>query len=471
MPGDSEEDSSKFASRPGARFPTTLPPASPLPAPTAFAWGASGIRNEVVETGVERDTTGGVTYIAPPLPVVWTEVDATHLRMPWPGSPAAARSLAALRRDLAAHRGPPPEHLLAELDAAARGLAALAQKLEPANWSLGLASPDNLFLHPHGVVPIDLGFVWKGVHPNIPLDASPGRPDWLNDDQPFEKFWPHPPLRQQFAAPGQSSSAGAGGNVAIVGRVLAWLVTGEVREKPSGSGPGQPEPWTVLMDAAGGRIASADDLQARLTHTPIRGCLGPPTPPPVVPLKAPEPKRSRAPLVVAAVVVLALVGVAVWQFTKDDPTVTADTGKQPDPVNKKDEKKDEKKDTKKDEKKETKKDQKTPVPNALAEAITALKAKYDATPPAERAALAATRTELLAKCEAAIVETQTHAETAIKAGDVERKAALAGQLAAVAAALEQLAAAHPAADAATKTKEQECFTFASTLAVQLGARP
>ena len=466
MPGDRDEDGSTFEPRKGEKLPTAAPPPPAAPA-GALAWGECGIRNEAADGGVERYTSGGVSYTAPPLPVVWAAADEhpPRYRMPWPGNPHAARSFTALRRELAAFAGPPPPRALADIDAAARGLAELARLLGEANWSLGLANPDNLFLHPaKGVVPVDLGFAWNGTHPTIPLDAQPGRPDWLNEGHAFEALWPQPSLRQQFAAPGHPQSGGAAGNVAVVGRILAWLVTGYARKTLPPTGPGRPESWAVLADAVAGRIASADDLRARLDAAPLSGCLAPPPPPPVVPQAVVQKPTSRAPLVAAAVVVLALAAVAVWQFTKDDKPV-ADGGKPPDTETPKDEKKEEKK----EEKKDTKKTETPPV-RGLAGAIAALKGKYDAATPAERAALAAARAELLAKVEAAIVETQTTAETAIRAGDVERRAALAAELAAVAAALEVLAAVHPAADTAIKNKEQECVTFASTLAVQLGAR-
>ena len=278
---------------------TTAPPTAPpqmkpaiyltaVSAPgSGFAWGVAGFLHESAELttvpgsrGVVRFVNGDVGYAAPPLPGGWRPTPGTPGRyeMAWPTDPATARTLTRLRADLdAASRsgalksGASP--LLAELDAVADRLLAGTGKLHAAGWTLGLIQPGNVLLgaghEPHL---IDLGFTWKGSFGPPPWDASPGRPAWL--DAPADWLSDVTAVRRQFADPSGAHFPRVEPveDVRTLGRLFAWLLTGQPRGEvvaPS-RGPA-PELWALLAEASAGGVPTAHGLRARLAGDPLSG--------------------------------------------------------------------------------------------------------------------------------------------------------------------------------------------------------
>lgn len=299
MPRDDDEDPSApldlgpEPARPVYPAAPAKPAAAPK-APAALRWGVCGVYHTAGELagfpgedGVIRYVTSGVTYTAPPLPGAWRSVPSEPGRyeLPWAGDPAAARTLRHLRTDLerAARSGAlaDPDHpLLVELDAAGVGLATLAGNLHRQRWGLGLVQPDNVVVRGRDVTLTDLGFTWKGAFGNPPWDDSPGRPDWLDPAGPAAALWDHPPARQQFADPanGVFPPADPGADVRTLGRLLAWLISGQTgKVLPEVGGPDGPPPaWASVADAAAGRLPSADALAARLRANPLSEYFAPP---------------------------------------------------------------------------------------------------------------------------------------------------------------------------------------------------
>jgi hypothetical protein len=218
----------------------------------------------------------------------------------------------------------------------------------------------------------------------------------------------------------------------------------------------------VLADAANGMIKSTDDLMNRLTAALPSGCYGTP-PPPVA--DSPAPKASKWPVAFVAIATILIVGgVAIWLLNGDRSSTTTplvDAGTQRDTG---------RGGTKSGASDDSKKGVAPAVARGILGELGALKDKLDKAQPAERAALAESRTGVIARCESAIIEAQTQAGDAIKTGNVEKKHAIAQELAAIAASLKILITSHPATDAIIGAKEQQCLDIASILASQLGAR-
>lgn len=501
MPRDDDEDASAplelgppLPATPRARFIT--PPREEPPAPAGpFSFGVCGALHTTGElvahpgaSGVVRYVNSGVGYSAPPVSPEWRTVPAEPGRyeLPWPGDPAAARTLQSLRADLerAARKGQltDQEHpLLRELDEVAVALAAVAGQLHLARWGLGLIQPANVLIRDRAgrrdVALVDLGFAWRGSFGSPPWDDSPGRPDWLDSHGPYAWLWDREPARQQFADPanGVFPPAGPEADVRTLGRLLAWLLSGVTsRELPPVGGPdGPPQAWAVVADAVGGRLGSSEQLLARLRATPLSEYF--------VPLREalsldPEPGRGRKalPLVVATVALLAAGGGVAFYLAdrnKGEVAGSAEVGT-PDKVESGPN------EAPKDAADATKPAEKGGDPAgfaALAELFDkAAKAKdragmFDslkkllaAAPAGKQGETAALRTRALDEWVAALTE-------AVQlASDPTRRFDAADRFAALEAELKQLIEAQPATDPAQREKEQECLTLVSEYARQFG---
>ncbi len=336
MPADPDEDTVLTPAAPRPLAPAARP-AAPTAAPASgFNWGVVGFLHEAAELttmpgsrGVVRFVNGDVGYAAPPLSGGWKPTPGTPGRYesPWPGDPAAARTLTHLRADLdAASRsgalksGSSP--LLAELDAVADRLLEVAAKLHAAGWTLGLVQPGNVLLaanhEPHLV---DLGFTWKGSFGPPPWDASPGRPAWL--DAPADWLSEVTAVRRQFADPSGTHfpRVEPAEDVRTLARLFAWLLTGQPRGEvvaPS-RGPA-PELWALLAEASTGRVPTARDFRARLAGDPLSGHFTERVAPLVVaPAPVPTPPAGGVPWVPVVAGVAALLvavggglGYAFW---------------------------------------------------------------------------------------------------------------------------------------------------------------
>jgi len=352
MPADPDEDS---VLTPPA--PRPLAPAAPAPsaAPgSGFAWGVVGFLHEAAELttqpgsrGVVRYVNGDVSYAAAPLPGGWKPTPGTPGRyeMAWPSDPATARTLTRLRNDLdsASRSGglkSATSPLLVELDAVVDRLLEVATKLHAANWTLGLVQPGNVVLGAnHAPHLIDLGYTWKGSFGPPPWDASPGRPGWL--DAPSEWLSHVPAVRRQFADPAAThfDRVDPVEDVRTLGRLFAWLLTGQPRgEVFAPSRSSAPELWALLAEASAGDVPTARGLRARLADNPLSDHFAdrptPPAPPALAPPMPPKPTPAGVPwlpiVAGAAVLLLAIVGIgyAVWPSGPEggtDPSTKATT--------------------------------------------------------------------------------------------------------------------------------------------------
>jgi hypothetical protein len=476
MPRDDDEDPSApldlgpEPARPVYPAPAAQPAAPKAPA--ALRWGVCGVYHTAGELagfpgedGVVRYVTSGVSYTAPPLPLVWRSVPSEPGRyeLPWPGDPAAARTLRHLRTDLerAARSGvlnDPHHPLLVELDLVGVGLADLAGKLHRQRWGLGLVQPDNVVIRGREVVPVDLGFTWKGAFGNPPWDDSPGRPDWLDPAGPAAALWDHPPARQQFADPanGVFPPADPGSDVRALGRLLAWLISGQTgKVLPEVGGPDGPPPaWAAVADAAAGRLPSADALAARLRQNPLSEYFAPP---PLAddpaPRSAPGGTNWLTPAALAAVLLMAAAGGGYYYLKGGKPGPNGDGGGsagngEPGPWT-------------------------GPVP-ASDQFDTAEKAgdragmfqglirMLEQLPPGQRGEADGRRAKALDKW---IADLQ--AVVAVGA-DPARRVEAAEQFAALEAELNALTDAHPATDPAQREKEQQCLAVVAEYARQFG---
>src|SRR5947208_3393369 len=174
--------------------------------------------------------------------------------------PSAPLDLGPERRPTGPGRGKPP---VAKPAPKAVPMA-LVGELHPARWSLGLIQPDNVLIRGRAgsreVVPVDLGFAWRGSFGSPPWEDSPGRPDWLDPQTPSRWLWDHEPVCQQFADPenGVFPPPEPTADVRTLGRLFAWLISGQTgKDVPMvGGRGGPPPPWAVVADAAAGRIPS-----------------------------------------------------------------------------------------------------------------------------------------------------------------------------------------------------------------------
>lgn len=354
MPRDPDEDTSVPPIRPGAPRPTPAgaprprpagapaPAAAPRPAdstpptPPPLRWGVAGVLHTTGELaafpgdrGIIRSVTDGVKYNAPPIAAQWRPSPTDHglFEMPWDGEPATARTLRTLRKDLeaAARAGQLRDRrhaLLRELDGVAAELATLAEQLHARGWSLGLLQPDNVVIRDRGgdpeVIPVDLGFTWKGTIGRPPWDESPGRPEWLEPTVQARWLWEHEPARQQFGDPknGVFPPAGPESDIRLLGRLFAWLISGQAsRDLPRVGGPDGPPPtWAVVSDAAGGRIPSAAELSERLRDAPLREYFAP-MEMEKAPVRATASKGgSKLPLILGGLLLLAAAGAGAWYY-------------------------------------------------------------------------------------------------------------------------------------------------------------
>ncbi len=502
MPRDLDEDEAAPldlpphtpAARPQPRSGPVAPPAARPAPPVAktFRWGVAGVLDQADDLltspgarGVVRFVSSGVEYTAPPLPAahVWRAVPAEPGRyeMAWDGDPAEARTLADLRRDLeaAARAGAftrPGHALLAELDETAAALTAAAGRLHGKRWSLGLVRLDNVVFRSGAggreAVLTDLGFAWKGAFGSPPWDDSPGRPDWLDPDAPPAWLWDHPPVRRQFADPGNGvyPPADATADVRTLGRLLAWLVSGQTaHDLPAIGGPaGPPPPWAALVDAAAGRVASADDHAARLRDAPMSHYF----------YRTAPPKPPVNKLMVAAIVLVFLATGGVGAYLYLNPPVQTAAVKPDDGQQKKPDEPAKKPD---DAKKADDPKPKLPVAapdfTALAAGVKAALARADlpaaldalsklaATPgakPAEVDALRETVRSAWVKEATAII--------AVSAKPGNRHEAKQ-KLDRLVTEMKALTDTTPATNPEQKQKEQQCLTQVSAVARQLAASP
>ena len=477
MPRDDDEDPSApldlgpEPARPVYPAPAAKPAAAPK-APAALRWGVCGVYHTAGEltgfpgeAGVVRYVTGGVTYTAPPVPGVWRSVPSEPGRyeLAWAGDPAAARTLRHIRTDLerAARSGAlaDPNHpLLVELDAAGVGLATLAGNLHRQRWGLGLVQPDNVVVRGRDVTLTDLGFTWKGAFGNPPWDDSPGRPDWLDPAGPAAALWDHPPARQQFADPGNGvfPPADPGADVRTLGRLLAWLISGQTgKVLPEVGGPdGPPAAWAVVADAAAGRLPSADALAARLRQNPLSEYFAPPPMAPDPPDPDPPVPNWLTRIALIAVLLMAVAGVGYY-FLKPGVTVTQNTARS------------------------TGKEENGPGdPLAFDQAAgefdkaaaakdrpgmwAALKKLLAAAPPGKQPEAAARRAKTVGEWVVALNE------AVAVAGDPARRIEAAERFAALEAELRGLSEPHPAADPAQREKEHLCLECVAEYARQFG---
>jgi hypothetical protein len=438
-------------------------------------------------TGVIRYVSSGVGYSPPPIPARWRPVPSEPGRheMPWEGNPDAARGLRALRTDLdrAARAGKltnPNHPLLRELDEVAAALTSLAEQLHPARWSLGLIQPDNVLIRgregAREVVPLDLGFAWRGSFGSPPWEDSPGRPDWLDPHTPNRWLWDHEPVRQQFADPdnGAFPPPAPTSDVRTLGRLFAWLISGQTsKDVPNVGGRGGPPPaWSVVADAAAGRIPSAAGLAARLRDAPLSEYFAPLE---VVEDRPPSGGGKGLLIVMALLGLLVLAGAggaALWYFVlREKPAETASNeNENPKPPDNTPEKKD-KKDADKTNAKAN-----TPDPAAFAVAakeFDAAAAKGDLSgmvaafgkmtavvPPEKKTELDASRAKLVAAWRAAYDETLTIA------GDPSRRDEAKKRFTDLEAQLQQLIEAQPAADPAQQAEEKQWLEVVSYWAAQ-----
>ncbi|MBX9581189.1 MAG: hypothetical protein K2X87_12840 [Gemmataceae bacterium] len=482
MPRDDDEDPSApldlgpEPARPVYPAPAAPPAAAPK-APAVLRWGVCGVYHTAGELagfpgedGVIRYVTSGVTYTAPPLPAGWRSVPSEPGRyeLPWPGDPAAARTLRHLRTDLerAARSGvlSDPHHpLLVELDTVGVGLADLAGKLHRQRWGLGLVQPDNVVVRGREVVPVDLGFTWKGAFGNPPWDDSPGRPDWLDPAGPAAALWDHPPARQQFADPanGVFPPADPGSDVRTIGRLLAWLISGQTgMVLPDVGGPDGPPPaWATVADAAAGRIPSADALAARLRQNPLSEYFAPP---PLADDPAPRTATGGTnwltPAALAAVLLMAAAGGGYYYLTggKTGPTgeggnTTGNgevgSGGPGDPAGFE---------------AAAGEFDKAAAAKDRPGMWAALRKLLAAAPPEKQAEADARRAKALDEWVVVLNETVTIA------GDPTRRLDAGERFAALDAELKQLTEARPATDPAQREKEQQCLAVVAEYARQFG---
>lgn len=492
MPRDDDEDLSapldlgpdREVPPPGPGRPAGARPKAPPTAPPparSFRWGVCGVDHAAGQlaafpgaTGVVRYVSSGVAYTPPPVPPTWRPVPSEpgRFELPWDGNPAAARTLHTLRLELeeAARAGRLTDRghpLLRELDEVSLALAGSAAELHRSRWGVGLAQPDNVLIRTRdgrtGVALVDLGFTWRGAFGPPPWDDSPGRPDWVDAAAPYGWLWDATPARQQFADPdsGLFPPADLAADVRTLGRLLAWLISGQTsRDLPAVGGAGGPPPaWSVVSDAAGGRVASADVLEARLRASPLSGYFVPPTPAAgggVGVGGAPRGGRWGRPVAALAVLLVAgtLAGLAYWNRNKTAPPGPGVTTPPITPV-------------------------KPPVPDhdgdqfsAFDRAIkdrdlnavfAALKRLLRAPPPGREAEVATRRAH-------AVDEWITAYNSALEvAADPARRLEAAGRLSGLESELKQLIDDRPATDPAQREKEQQCLDLVSARISEFGS--
>ncbi len=427
--------------------------------------------------GVSRFVSSGVNFTAPPLAAQWRAVPSEpgRFELVWDGDPAAARTLRSLRADLdrAARTGEltKPNHpLLRELDEVADTLAATASQLHAAGWSLGLLQPDNVLIRGRDgareVVPVDLGFTWKGSFGSPPWDDNPGRPDWVEPQPGTRWLWDRPPIEQQFASPknGSYEPVGPVADLCVLGRLLAWLLSGQ-SSKDVRTTSGAPAAWSLLAEAANGHIDSADEFRDRLRQAPLSEYFAPPKV-----LKASTASSKLVPLALAGLIGLFAIAGGVWYFAirdraKPEETV-AGTGKPPDgvPTPIVDPTPDPEPEKPRDPavfENELKEYDALPA-NDFTGLFAGLEKLYATVPKERLAEVEAKREKLVADWIAAVQE-------AIRLGDdPANRLDAAARLDELEAELKALIAARPAADPAQREKEQQCLDFVATFARQFG---
>jgi hypothetical protein len=339
MPRDRDEDvSAPLALGPEPSSKPTGSPSKTESEADVIAWGACGVLNTIGELtavpgciGIIRYVTSGVSYETPPVEPAWRPMPGeTAFELPWAGDPAHARNLEHLRTDLEratrdAKLTNSDHPLLRELDNAAAALLRLVEELHSKGWGIGLVRPDNVFLRNRSgyleAVLVDLGFTWRGSFGEPPWKDAPGRPEWLEERGRFEWLWDQEADRQQFASPvnGVFPPPGTVADCRTLGRLLAWLITGQTSRTLQALGGDGPTVWGVLSDAAAGRIDSAAELAERLRHDPLSEFI---VPPPLAP--DPSLRSSRKWLAIAAGVLVVTgigVGAALWNRGKSNETV------------------------------------------------------------------------------------------------------------------------------------------------------
>ena len=484
MPAARDDDEDEAPPLRPAKPAAPRPAGGPRPPDPGFAWGVCGVLHHAGsldefpgQQGVTRYTIGGVHYAHPPVGRGWRPATAEPDRyeMVWDGDPAAAGFLSGLRQRLEAAVGTgvldDPDHpLLGELDTAAASLTTLAGRLHREGWSVGLLRPDNVIAAAGDVVLVDLGFTWQGAFGAPPWDDSPGRPGWLDPAAPFAWLYQTPPVRQQFASPdnGVYPPTPPADDVRAIGRLLAWLVSGQPWVDLPPIRHAAPV-WAVLADAVGGKVASADELAARLRASPPSGHFithAVELPDPAGPV--PESGAGRKWWFLLAVLVV-VAGAGLWLATRDSrlpspaPAGGPDTGTQvrPSPA--------------------------PPEPAADAGLRRKL-AEYDETPeddlskrlgliretydprfdgePAElKTERAARRAEVVDDWIAA------YRETVETAADPGRRLAAADRFKTLQAELESLTSGSPATDPPQASKEKQCLAFVSARVRELVGSP
>lgn len=437
---------------------------------TGIRFGVVGVLHRIGELrepvasrgqiGVIRLVGSGVGYVPPPLPRVWAHVPAEYGRFDllWQGTPLNTRTLSNLRADLVAAgdallSGSHP--LLDEANRAAVGLIELTRTLHAAGWRLGLLQPDNLALiaKPGGLelVPLDLGFSWRGDYGPPPWTDSPGRPEWLNDSH-ASALWSRPAVEQQFAQPGAADFAPSPPehDVQLLVRLLAWLGTGQFFRSLQGTGAGTRSPalWQSLQG-----VRTLDDLERVLARNPVSLFFGKAPPPPVVEGPAAPPrKKGGAGVLVAGFLAVGVLAAGYVLFGRDLVKPKAEVALRPEAK------------AAEPEPKAKAEPKATPVSDALAPAWQKLRDRYTAAPDAAaRKAIDGDREKF--------VDTWVSEYTKLvgRAGeDVVGRYQIAADMQALIKQIEELRKL-PAETPALRDKETQCLEQARQLAENLGS--
>jgi hypothetical protein len=317
------------------------------------------------------------------------------------------------------------------------------------------------------VVPVDLGFAWKGTFGTPPWEDSPGRPTWLEASGPFTWLYDHPPVRQQFADPGNGvyPPPSASEDIRTLGRLFAWLVSGQENQNLP-QVRNAPPAWNLISAAANGSISSADELAAQLRTTPLSGYFARPEEP--LPMAEPS-KPWKALLVVGLLAAIALGAGGLWYFNREQEPIpqpvvasakTTEPTPAPVPVPKK---------------------EPDPEPDPK---FGDLLAKIDSTPPEDSRTLYRLLKEAYSKASVeekksldarrlkslkAWISEFTKAD-ALAAEPSKRKEA-AARYVALKTDLELLTKANPAADPGQLAKEKQCLDLVSTRIRELSGSP
>lgn len=251
-------------------IPKPVKPVVPV-SNTAFAWGLIGTHTVSLAGShsdmhrITREVDGGVNYYPPPTGGDWLPLDnSIQFQMLWPTNPIDVRSIGFLGRELRqlqqANMVTADDPRLAAFDQAISFFLQTTGKLHTAQWTVGLACPENIYIRYQGgegtaILP-DLGFFWEGD-----LNA----PAWLDPDKnPGSPYWGSEPRQRQFAW--QKSPELIAEDIRVVARIIGGAVLGRI---PTANLPSNAPCWENIGRALNGEFASCAEFRTALNEHPL----------------------------------------------------------------------------------------------------------------------------------------------------------------------------------------------------------